>query len=178
MRLKSSLRKIEKEIRVVLDKVSSVKTFRLLKFIVRANRVFVTGQGRSGLVAEAFAMRLRHLGLDSFIVGESTCPSISKDDLLIAISGSGSTKITMQYVKEAKSKKFAIVGSKGSKLSRAVDEFVYIPAGSKIHTKSVQPMGTLFEQSCLIYLDDIVLHLMKILKVSRKDMKRRHTKLE
>ena len=31
--------------------------------IINANNVFVTGAGRSGLAAKAFAMRLMHLGL-------------------------------------------------------------------------------------------------------------------
>ena len=36
------------------------------------------GAGRSGLVAKAFAMRLMHLGLEAFVVGETITPALNK----------------------------------------------------------------------------------------------------
>ncbi|WP_438357045.1 hypothetical protein [Staphylococcus hominis] len=48
----------------------------------------MAGKGRSGFVANSFAMRLNQLGKQAFVIGESTTPSIQKDDLFIVISGS------------------------------------------------------------------------------------------
>ena len=39
-----------------------------LSEIMRANRIFVVGAGRSGFVAKAFAMRLMHLSLEAYVV--------------------------------------------------------------------------------------------------------------
>ncbi|NLW76696.1 MAG: SIS domain-containing protein, partial [Methanomicrobiales archaeon] len=37
--------------------------------LMRAERIFVVGAGRSGFVAKSFAMRLMHLGFTSYVVG-------------------------------------------------------------------------------------------------------------
>ena len=37
--------------------------------LLKADRVFVAGMGRSGFVMRGLAMRLRHLGLDAHVVG-------------------------------------------------------------------------------------------------------------
>lgn len=63
----------------------------LIAKIKASRRVFVCGTGRSGLMLKAFAMRLMQLGLTSYVVGETTTPSIGKGDLLIVASASGET---------------------------------------------------------------------------------------
>lgn len=40
---------------------------------------------------KAFAMRLMQIGLNSYVVGETTTPSVQKGDLLIVASASGET---------------------------------------------------------------------------------------
>jgi 6-phospho 3-hexuloisomerase len=59
--------------------------------ILQADRVFVAGAGRSGLVLKMAAMRLMHLGLTVHVAGETTTPAIRSGDLLLVASGSGST---------------------------------------------------------------------------------------
>ena len=59
-----------------------------------ARRIFVVGAGRSGLALRMSAMRLMHLGFDVHVVGEVTAPAISKGDVLLAASGSG-TRFTL-----------------------------------------------------------------------------------
>lgn len=51
--------------------------------ILKADRIFVAGAGRSGFVARAFANRLMHMGLTVFFVGEPTTPAIKAGDLLV-----------------------------------------------------------------------------------------------
>ena len=41
-----------------------------------AGHVVVAGEGRSGFMARAFAMRLLHLGADVDVVGETTTPAL------------------------------------------------------------------------------------------------------
>lgn len=50
--------------------------------VTQAPRVFVADKGRSGFIANSFAMRLNPLGKLSYVVGETTTPSISSNDLL------------------------------------------------------------------------------------------------
>ena len=45
--------------------------------IVDVENVFIMGLGRSGLVAKAFGMRLMHLGLKVYIVGDTITPAIT-----------------------------------------------------------------------------------------------------
>ena len=73
--------------------------------IISSENIFVTGAGRSGLAAKAFAMRLMHLGLSSFVVGETISPAINENDCIIAISGSGETNTIVSAAKIAKNSK-------------------------------------------------------------------------
>ena len=75
------LEKVEKFIQSILDS--------------RTKKIFVVGQGRSGFVGRAFALRLMNMGLTVYFLGETLTPAAVKDDLIIAISGSGTTKITL-----------------------------------------------------------------------------------
>ena len=75
----------------VLEKVDSATVTQLAKSLLDCHRVFVVGEGRSGLAIQMAAMRLMHLGLEVHVVGEVTAPSIETGDLLIACSGSGNT---------------------------------------------------------------------------------------
>ena len=57
--------------------------------MAKAKRIFVAGMGRSGLMARALAMRLMHLKMQVFVVGETTTPSIKRGDLLTTSSTPG-----------------------------------------------------------------------------------------
>lgn len=57
------------------------------RMILTANRVFVTGAGRTGLALKMVAMRLMHLGLAVHVAGDAIGPG----DLLLVASGSGTT---------------------------------------------------------------------------------------
>ena len=72
--------------------------------IMESKNVFVTGAGRSGLAAKAFAMRLMHLGVSAYVVGETISPAIYKDDCIVAISGSGETNNIVSAVNIAKNR--------------------------------------------------------------------------
>src|SRR6056297_2363130 len=90
--------KINNEIDQVVGDIDKKQTEKFINKIIKSKRIFLTGGGRSGLIAEAFAMRLVQLGFESYIIGETTTPSITKKDLVVAISGSGKTKMTLAVV--------------------------------------------------------------------------------
>jgi 6-phospho-3-hexuloisomerase len=79
------------EIQGVLRKVDEADIERLVDRLLAAPRVFVAGEGRSGLMAKAFAMRLMHLGLVVYASGETITPSGGEGDLVVVGSGSGTT---------------------------------------------------------------------------------------
>jgi 6-phospho-3-hexuloisomerase len=86
----------------VLEKIDYNAIAQFAQFVHDSKRIFVTGEGRSGLVARMFAMRLMHLGCQDYVVGETTTPSIQAGDLLIDFSGSGSTGNLVAIATKAK----------------------------------------------------------------------------
>jgi 6-phospho-3-hexuloisomerase len=97
-----TLSTIVTEIEHVLNEVDEAQLDTFADQLLAAPRVFVTGEGRSGLMARAFAMRLMHLGLAVYVIGETTTPAIQGADALVAVSGSGTTEGTVHTVQQAK----------------------------------------------------------------------------
>ncbi|WP_290898353.1 6-phospho-3-hexuloisomerase [Ferroglobus sp.] len=158
----------------------------LINAIQGAKRIFVMGAGRSGFVAKAFAMRLMHLGYNVYVVGETVTPRIDKEDVLIAISGSGETTSVVNISKKAKemigSKLVAITGNPNSSLAQMSDVIVLIKGKLKNEINDelsqIAPLGTMFELMSLIFLDGLVAELMRIKNLSEKDLAERHAVLE
>jgi 6-phospho-3-hexuloisomerase len=157
-------------------------------------RVLIVGAGRSGLVGRAFAMRLMHLGFNVYVMGETINPAVGEDDLAIIISGSGSTTLPVTVAEIAKKlgvKVLAITSNPQSLLGKVADHVVRVPGRSRMaleeeyHSRqllgeheSLTPLGTLFENSCMILLDCLIAELMGRLGMSEEEMKRRHAAIE
>ena len=189
-------------IKAILENIESAEEFldekTIYKFenmIMEANNIFVTGAGRSGLAAKAFAMRLMHLGLSSYVVGETISPAINADDCIIAISGSGETNTIVSAAKIAKnrgSKVLAVTSYPDSTLGQLADGHLLVKGRTKkevddenymkrqIHGNytSLTPLGTAFELTTLVFLDAIVSELMEKMEQTESDLKARHTVLE
>ena len=133
--------------------------------IERADRIFVFGEGRSGLVLRMGAMRLVHLGKAVHVVGDATTPAVAPGDLLIVGSGSGTTPVTVLITERARtagSRVLTITANPDSRLAELADLVLVLrtPAkGERDHGASIQPGGTLFEQSMLVLLDTLFLLL-------------------
>ncbi|MBI5975090.1 6-phospho-3-hexuloisomerase [Staphylococcus canis] len=157
-----------------------VRTFQ--DAIHNAKAVFVSGKGRSGFVANSFAMRLNQLGKRAYVVGESTTPSIEEGDVFVIISGSGSTahlKLLAEKAKEAHADVYLITTKPDSPIGSLATQSIELPAGTKYDAEgSEQPLGSLFEQSALIMLDSLVLNLQDALNVDETTMQRNHANLE
>ncbi|WP_328814258.1 6-phospho-3-hexuloisomerase [Rhodococcus sp. NBC_00297] len=129
--------------------------------ITSARSVFVIGSGRSGLAAQMVAMRLMHLGLRVHVAGEVTAPAIRAGDLLIAVSGSGTTDSVVSAAKTAKkvsASVLAVTTTIGTPLTQHSDNVLIIPAADKQdHSADVtrQYAGSLFEQATLLAFDSL-----------------------
>lgn len=166
----------------------------ITKVIEEVDNIFITGLGRSGLVAKAFGMRLMHLGLNVYIVGETITPAIKENDCLIAISGSGETSYiigTTTIAQNVGSKIVAITSYPESTLGKKADLVVELKGRTKVDSEpsyirrqisgqhqTLSPMGTIFEISALIFLDSIIAQMMDDLGQTENDLKARHTILE
>ena len=131
--------------------IAPEKLQEVIKKIKEHKRIFVYGTGRSGLMLKAFAMRLMQIGLNSYVVGETTTPSVQKGDLLIVASASGETgSVCMTAESAVKQGVDLIVISSApeSTLGKIQKPDIEIEAATKfaISKVSVQPLGSLFEQ--------------------------------
>lgn len=98
----TTLTTILAEISQVLSHIPEDDLEITAKRLEQAPRIFVIGEGRSGLMARAFAMRLMHLGAVSYVIGETITPAIAEGDVLVAISGSGRTHHVVWTAEKAK----------------------------------------------------------------------------
>jgi 6-phospho-3-hexuloisomerase len=176
---------ILKEIKQVLDKVKESEIQQFVHEILVANTIVVCGAGRVGMAIRGFGMRLAHLGLKAFTLGDSVVPSIAKGDILIVASGSGETQTIYDLVAIAKknnSKVIAVTGSPNSRIGKLADCLVQLDAPSKTKQVdgfvSIQPMTTLNEQSLGLFFDIVVLLLMEKMGESHDTMWARHSNLE
>lgn len=132
----------------------------LLRSIDAAGRIFLLGEGRSGLVGRMFAMRLMHLGQQAYVVGETITPAIGGGDLLIAISGSGETGAVVMMAEGAKkagAQVAAILANPESRLAGLADLIVQIPTQHKFQgSSSRQYGGSLFEQTALLLFETTI----------------------
>ncbi len=140
--------------------VDDVAIGELLEAISRASRIFLLGEGRSGLVGRMFAMRLMHLGHGAFVVGETTTPAIAEGDLLIAISGSGETGTVVMMADGARTagaELTAVTANAESRLARMADLVVFLPTQHKLQgSSSRQYGGSLFEQTTLLLFETMI----------------------
>lgn len=169
--------KILTELGSILQQVSEKAVEELIDGILSADRVFITGTGRSGLSARSFAMRLMQIGLRVHVVGEVTTPAIRSKDLLIAISGSGETKITHLIASSAKSfgaRVFLLTQRAGSSIGELADLTIVLPCARQ----PVLPLKSAFESSAYILLDAVIMLIMEKIGVTQQEMMERHSNLE
>ena len=83
---------ILEELKITLSGIKKEEIFGLEEELQKAERIFCDGLGRSGLFCRAFAMRLMHLGMSCFYVGDTMTPAIERGDLLLICSGSGGSR--------------------------------------------------------------------------------------
>jgi len=157
-------------------------------------RILVLGAGRSGLIGRAFAMRLMHLGFKVYVIGETITPSVGKGDLIVALSGSGTTKLVTtaaEIGKNVGAKIIAITSYPDSDLAKLADHIVMIKGRTKVADEKdyflrqlmgehepMAPLGTVFEISLMTFLDGVVVELMQRLGLTESELQKRHATIE
>jgi len=190
------MRLMASKIRSIANTISDEDVRKFITELLNAKRIYVIGAGRSGLVAKAFAMRLMHLGLKAYVVGETITPALNKGDLMVIFSGSGRTKIVADLAETAKEiggRICLITSNADSRIGKIADCIVIIEHHRDTveddavefeirqmmgDHKSFAPLGTLFETVSMIFADAVVSRLMEITKTDENALKNRHTNIE
>ncbi|MGB9740809.1 MAG: 6-phospho-3-hexuloisomerase [Candidatus Bathyarchaeia archaeon] len=196
--LKAAANEIIAGIKSSMEELNAKEVERLIELLLAAKdkKIFIVGMGRSGFVARAFALRLMNLGFNVYFLGETITPAAEKGDLLIAISGTGSTKMVLTAsaaAKEIGATVIAITSFPESQLGRMADHIVTIKGRTKSgwpkeedylarqimgEREPLTPLGSIFENNCMVFLDSLVVELMHRMGRTEEDLKRRHATIE
>lgn len=173
------------ELHAVLGQLDTRPVEKLSRALIRAKRIFLYGQGRTGHITRAFAVRLMHLGLDAQFVGETTTPPITRHDLCLVNSGTGKTRFVYHVAaaaKKAGAKLATITAHPEARIAQMADIVVAVPAPTKGEFRggktTRQPPGSLFEQAALLVMEAIVMALMGRLRITARKLAERHANIE
>ena len=190
MNVKSSVKNIISEISSVMEEINENTVEEVISEILKANKIFIVGAGRSGLVGKAFAMRLMQIGLRVYVVGETITPSMEEGDLLIAISNSGETRsvcLASQIAMSIKGNIVGITSNKNSRLAKKATKSIiidtkhrtdpnrFVQKGFHNEVPSFAPLGTLFEVSTFLFFEGLIGSLMERMNRKEEDLKKMHS---
>lgn len=159
---------------------------KLMDVIMDAKRVFVFGAGREGIAARSFAMRIMHLGKETFWLLDDTTPGMREGDLFIEVNGSGKIGYIDYFLDQAQktgAKIAVITGAPTERTPSEADVNVFVPAAVYKGTDprvipSEQPMGNLYEQHLFLLFDILVMMLEKKMELTHEQMETRHRNIE
>ncbi|MBT2678775.1 SIS domain-containing protein [Bacillus sp. ISL-35] len=147
-------------------------------------RFFFTGEGRSGFVAKAIAMRLMHSGKTVYVVGETTTPAIQETDILVVLSGSGKTAQVLNISESAHragATVFMITTNQEALQLPFISGGVRIPAATKYRhagePETIQPLGNQFDQAAHLILDAAIIDSLAEGKTN-EELVKKHSNLE
>ena len=143
------------------------------------SKVILCGVGKSGLIAAKISATLSSVGTPSFSLSANDCShgnlgSISKKDILILISYSGSTEELKNIIKYANRNKILLIGimsKKNSILYRASDIKLLIPEVIEAGLGIVPTSSTINQLSIG---DALAVATLNKKKISKKDFKNFH----
>ena len=143
------------------------------------SKVILCGVGKSGLIAAKISATLSSVGTASFSLSANDCShgdlgSISKKDILILISYSGSTEELKNIIKYANRNKILLVGimsKKNSILYKASDIKLLIPEVTEAGLGIVPTSSTI---SQLSIGDALAIATLNKKNISKKDFKNYH----
>jgi len=177
-------KQVLEELSETLEMISEESKNRLIEYVDSANRIFVYGAGRSGLVMRAFAMRLMHLGYAVHFIGDVTTPRIVNGDILLIGSASGEKGMALTLSEKAKSLGIPVVlisTNYECRIAQTADLTVKILAPTKRPDNtvvSIQPPGSRFEQALWLFSDLFVLEILEKKGRTVEFLQERHANLE
>jgi 6-phospho-3-hexuloisomerase len=147
--------------------------------IQAARRIFVHGAGRNGLVLQAFAMRLMHLGLDGHYVGQLSAPPIGPGDVFVTAMALGKLPTADALARTARDQvaRVLVISARPESVVGA-DVVIDLPAQTMADPMtSVLALGSPFELALSLFCDLTVAELMSRLRLSNYELAARHTNL-
>ena len=143
------------------------------------SKVILCGVGKSGLIAAKISATLSSVGTPSFSLSANDCShgdlgSISKKDILILISYSGSTEELKNVIKYANRNKIILIGimsKKNSLLYKASDIKLLIPEVIEAGLGIVPTSSTINQLSIG---DALAISALNKKKINKKDFKKFH----
>ena len=143
------------------------------------SKVILCGVGKSGLIAAKISATLSSVGTPSFSLSANDCShgdlgSISKKDILILISHSGSTEELKNIIKYANRNRITLIGimsKKNSILYKASDIKLLMPEVTEAGLGIVPTSSTI---SQLSIGDALAISSLNKKKISKKDFKKFH----
>lgn len=156
--------------------------------IVNKRRFFLLASGRSAFILQCFATRLVHLGARPYMITNlRSNPAMRVKDILIVLSGSGTTEIVVSMLNSYvnKIKPYGIVSITShpeTTIGRIGDITIKLigrtkrdrEIGEGDDTAILTPEGTAFEQVAFTYLDAIIAELAIRLGKSNDDLLGKH----
>ena len=143
------------------------------------SKVILCGVGKSGLIAAKISSTLSSVGTPSFSLSANDCShgdmgSISKRDILILISYSGSSEELKNIIRYANRNRVTLIGivsKKNSLLYRASDIKLSIPEVTEAGLGIVPTSSTINQLSIG---DALAVATLRERKINRKDFKKYH----
>jgi len=143
------------------------------------SKVILCGVGKSGLIAAKISATLSSVGTPSFSLSANDCShgdlgSISKKDILVLISYSGSTEELKNIIKYANRNKITLIGimsKKNSILYKASDIKLLIPEVTEAGLGIVPTSSTINQLSLG---DALAVAILNKKNISKKDFKKFH----
>lgn len=178
----SEFKAISNELQHTSCSLTVNKMDEIIQIILNAKTLFLSGEGRSGLMIAGLANRLTQIGLDTHLSSEITAPAISKNDVLIFNSASGTSTLLNSQAETAKKLGALIITfttNENSPLAKKSDKTIIINAQSKdSYIGSIQPMGSLYEQYSLLLFDTLILRMLKKGYINAHNLREMHSNLE
>jgi 6-phospho-3-hexuloisomerase len=154
--------------------------------LLNKRRFFLLASGRSAFILQCFATRLVHLGAEVHIVTNlASLPALRKKDILIVLSGSGTTPIVVSllnnYVNTIKPYGIVTITSHPETVIGRLGDITIKLKGRTKKDKAVgdtavlAPEGTMFEIAAFAYLDAVIAELAIKMGKTNDEMLKKHS---
>jgi 6-phospho-3-hexuloisomerase len=170
------------QVRGVMSAIPADRLDALAQAIARARICALYGQGRAGLVMEAFTMRLHHLGVEAHAVGAMNASPVGPGDLFLVNAAMGDLPTALALIGSARRAGAGVAlftAAVDSAAAADADHVVPIPApmGRGVDPTGPLVMGGAYEWALWGATELLVHRLMRLLGVTQDAMWARHANL-
>ncbi|MBF9032626.1 SIS domain-containing protein [Rhodobacterales bacterium HKCCE2091] len=167
-----------------LSRIDETQVARACETIGAARTVMLYGCGREGLMMQAFAMRLHHLGLAVSMQGDMAAPPLGRGDLFVASAGPGhlsTVEALMRTARMAGADVLFLTAVPDAPAATLATHHLVIPAQTMANDAGASedsPMGSGYEGALFVLFEAMVADLAARLGQDAASMRARHTNME